>query len=90
MVWKPKQGCDWLRNGLACPFNLDRFGNLTDASGNPSCGMLTGKQINAQNQIAGMVYDASGQPLSDSSGTSYIWNVEGLLSGFQQTGQPAY
>ncbi|HEY8056527.1 MAG TPA: RHS repeat-associated core domain-containing protein [Terriglobales bacterium] len=78
------------KNGFSCGFNLDRFGNLTGAGGNPSCGMLTGKQINAQNQIAGMVYDASGQPLSDSAGSSYSWNVEGLLSGFQQTGQPAY
>src|SRR6185312_11093192 len=78
------------KNGVNCPFNVDRFGNLTDTGGNPSCGMLTGKQANAQNQIAGSVYDASGQPLSDSAGTSYSWNVEGLLSGFQQTGQPAF
>lgn len=75
--------------GLACAFGLDRYGNLGDASGNPSCGMLTGRSFNLKNQVVGYVYDGAGQVLSDTAGTSYGWNVEGQLSGFQTTGQPA-
>lgn len=39
--------------GLSCGFGVDRFGNLADASGNPSCGMLSGQSFNANNQVAG-------------------------------------
>ncbi len=68
-------------SGQNCPFALDQYGNISDASGD-GCGTIGGLSFNANNQIVGYVYGAGGDLLSDTSGTGYTWDGNDELVGF--------
>ncbi|MGH9483735.1 MAG: hypothetical protein ACRD1F_01655, partial [Terriglobales bacterium] len=71
--------------GTSCQFAIDQYGNLSLSSGN-DCAMISGLSFNASNQIVGYVYDASGNLLSDTSGSNYTWNGNSQLVGFAAQG----
>ena len=71
--------------GLNCDLAADRYGNLTSESTDPACGMPIPHSFNAANQIVGNAYDADGELVSDTAGSSWSWNGEGQLAAFQVT-----
>jgi len=74
--------------GTNCSYTLDQYGNLTAAAGS-GCPLLP-KTVNAaNNQIVGYGFDANGNFLSDTAGTTATFDGNNQLVGFNTPGQNA-
>src|SRR6185312_16070884 len=74
--------------GTSCSYTLDQYGNLTAAAGS-GCPLLP-KTVNAaNNQIVGYGFDANGNFLNDTAGTTATFDGNNQLVGFNMPGQNA-